>query len=269
MTEMPPAPAPGLEALDVHVQAGSFPAVRGVSVHFPPGALSAVIGPNGAGKSTLLRACLGLSRPERGEVRLLGRPLGQWSRAQRSRLLAYLAQGEELPLGTTVRDMVALGRGAGTWRFGLLPRDPWGPEDEAAVEGALARTDTARFAARRLGELSGGERQRVALARALAAQPRFLLLDEPTNHLDLAYALEVMRYLRCEVAGGLGAVAVLHDLNLAARADHLVLLAQGRVLASGPPGAVLTPEHLHAAYGVWTRVVRDQERLIVIPEDGL
>ncbi|MBZ9749927.1 ABC transporter ATP-binding protein [Deinococcus sp. HMF7604] len=261
--------AAGLSATDLHVQAGTFPAVRGVSAAFAAGQLSAVIGPNGAGKSTLLRALLGLSRPERGEVQLLGRPLGAWSRAERSRQLAYLAQGEALPGDMTVRHVVALGRGAGQWRFGLLPRDPWNEADEAAVQGALDRTDTARFAGRRLVELSGGEAQRVALARALAAQPRFLLLDEPTNHLDLAYALEVMRYLRCEVAGGLGVVAVLHDLNLAARADHLVLLAGGRVLVSGPPETVLTPEHLHTAYGVRTRVVRDADRLLVIPEDGL
>ncbi|MXV19977.1 ABC transporter ATP-binding protein [Deinococcus xianganensis] len=260
-------PLDALVAHDVHVQAGSFPAVRGVSATFRPGVFSAVIGPNGAGKSTLLRALLGLNPVTGGEVTLAGRPLNAWSRAQRSRQLAYLAQSEGLPDGARVRDVVALGRGAGDWRFGLLPRTPWTPADEAAVDAALDRTDTRRFEDRRVSELSGGERQRAALARALAAEPRFLLLDEPTNHLDLAYALDVVRYLRCEVAGGLGVVAVLHDLNLAARADHLVLLCGGRVQASGTPREVLTPGHLHAAYGLHVNVVQHADRLLVIPQD--
>lgn len=256
-----------LEAHDLHVRAGSFPAVRGVSAAFHAGQFAAVIGPNGAGKSTLLRALLGLSVPEAGEVRLAGRPLREWSRAERARTLAYLAQGETLPLDARVRDVVALGRGAGEWRWGLIPTRPWTSADEEAVTEALRRTDTLRFADRRVADLSGGERQRVSLARALAAQPRFLLLDEPTNHLDLAYGLEVIRHARCEAAGGLGVVAVLHDLNLAARADRLLLLHEGRVLAQGPPQEVLTPAHLHAAYGLRVRVIRDAGRLLVIPED--
>ncbi|PNY80694.1 ABC transporter ATP-binding protein [Deinococcus koreensis] len=256
-----------LEAVNLHVRAGDHPAVRGVSAAFPAGRFSALIGPNGAGKSTLLRALMGLSPVQSGEVRVGGRRLGDLGRAERSRTLAFLAQGEALPDSARVREVVALGRGAGEWRWGLIPTRPWTPADEDAVTGALERTDTRRFEGRRVSELSGGERQRVALARALAAEPRFLLLDEPTNHLDLAYALEVIRYLRCEAEGGLGVVAVLHDLNLAARADRLVLLHEGLVLAAGSPEHVLTPEHLRAAYGVRARVVRDADRLLVIPED--
>lgn len=256
-----------LEARELHVRAGSFPAVRGVTATFRTGEFAAVVGPNGAGKSTLLRALLGLSVPEAGEVRLSGRPVQAWPRPERARTLAYLAQGETLPPDARVRDVVALGRGAGEWRWGLFPTRPWTPADEAAVESALERTDTLRFQDRRVADLSGGERQRVGLARALAAEPRFLLLDEPTNHLDLAYGLEVIRHARCEAAGGLGVIAVLHDLNLAARADRLLLLHGGRVLAGGTPEEVLTPAHLQAAYGLRARVLRDGTRLLVIPED--
>ncbi|MFD1732029.1 ABC transporter ATP-binding protein [Deinococcus malanensis] len=166
-----------------------------------------------------------------------------------------------------MRDVVALGRGTGSWKWGLVPTRPWTEKDEEAVLGALNRTDTRRFEHRKVSELSGGERQRVSLARALAAHPRYLLLDEPTNHLDLAYALDVIRYVRCEVAGGLGVVAVLHDLNLAARADRLVLLHLGQVLAAGRPDEVLTPEHLQVVYGVRVTVTRSAGRLVVIPED--
>lgn len=259
---------PLLEARALHVRAGSSPAVRGVDVAFRTGEFAAIIGPNGAGKSTLLRALLGLSSAEAGEVRLEGKPLTAWPRAALSRRVAYLAQGEEVPAGARVRDVVALGRGAGDWKWGLIPTRPWTEADEAAVTAALERTDTRRFEARRVGELSGGERQRVSLARALAAQPELLLLDEPTNHLDLAYTLDLLRYLRCEVAGGLGVVAVLHDLNLAARADRVVLLCEGRVLAEGRPAEVLTPAHLRASYGVRVTVTEHVGRLLVIPEDG-
>ncbi|MFC3860431.1 ABC transporter ATP-binding protein [Deinococcus antarcticus] len=256
-----------LAVSDVHVQAGTFPAVKGVSASFQAGRFSAIIGPNGAGKSTLLRALLGLSPVKAGRVELLGRPLDGWGRAERSRLLAYLAQTEALPPETRVRDVVALGRGAGGWKWGLIPTRPWTPADEQGVQDAMQKTDTLKFADRRVTELSGGEKQRVALARALAAGPRFLLLDEPTNHLDLGYALEVIRYLQCEVAGGLGVVAVLHDLNLAARADHVLLLHQGRVLAEGTPEQVLTPENLQAAYHVRVKVLRDADRPVIIPEN--
>ena len=256
-----------LAVSDVHVQAGSFPAVKGVSAAFQAGRFSAIIGPNGAGKSTLLRALLGLSPLKSGRVDLLGRPLDTWGRAEKSRLLAYLAQTEALPPETRVRDVVALGRGAGQWKWGLIPTHPWTPADEQGVQDAMQKTDTLKFAGRRVTELSGGEKQRVALARALAAGPRFLLLDEPTNHLDLGYALEVIRYLQCEVAGGLGVVAVLHDLNLAARADHVLLLHEGQVLAEGTPEHVLTPANLNAAYNVQVKVLRDADRPIIIPEN--
>lgn len=252
-------------AQGLNVYAGDVHAVQDVSVSFAAGQLSAVIGPNGAGKSTLLRGMLGLTPLHGGAVELLGRPLASWPRTERARQLAYLAQTEGLPADARVRDVVALGRGAGEWKWGLFPVRPWSAEDEAAVLDAMTRTDTLAFAERRVSELSGGEAQRVALARALAARPHFLILDEPTNHLDLAYALDVMRYLRAEVRRGVGVIAVLHDLNLAARADRLVLLHGGRVLAAGTPRQVLTPHNVQTAYGVQVEVVQAGDRLVLVP----
>ncbi|ULH14759.1 ABC transporter ATP-binding protein [Deinococcus sp. KNUC1210] len=247
------------------MKAGSLLAVQNVRAEFPAGQLSAIIGPNGAGKSTLMRALLGLDAPASGEVRLDGRPLAAWTRRERANKLAYLAQGEALPEGARVRDVVALGRGAGGWMWGLLPLGGWTQADEDAVTQALRRTDTEQFAERPVQSLSGGERQRVSLARALAADPQFLLLDEPTNHLDLGYAADLLSALNTEAAGGMGVVAVLHDLTLAAQADRLLLLHAGRVLAQGTPEEVLTPANLHAAYGLQAEVLRHNGRLIVVP----
>ncbi|WP_407541473.1 ABC transporter ATP-binding protein [Deinococcus radiomollis] len=243
-------------------------AVRGVTAEFRRGQLTAIIGPNGAGKSTLLRALMGLDAPAGGAVTLAGRPLSAWNRRERASRLAYLAQGEGLPPGTRVRDVVALGRGAGQWRWGLLPPLVLEQEEASAVERAMGRTDVLNFAERRVAELSGGERQRVSLARALAAEPDFLLLDEPTNHLDLGYAAELTEYLRCEAAGGVGVVAVLHDLTLASQADWLLLLHGGRVLVQGTPEEVLTPANLYTAYNLRAEVLRHSGRLIVIPAAG-
>jgi ABC-type cobalamin/Fe3+-siderophores transport system ATPase subunit len=163
---------------------------------------------------------------------------------------------------------VALGRGAGEWRWGLLPPLSQTADEAQAILRAMRRADVMAFAERRVGELSGGERQRVSLARALAAEPAFLLLDEPTNHLDLGYAAELMAYLRCEAAGGMGVVAVLHDLTLASQADWLLLLHQGQVLAQGTPAEVLTPANLYAAYNLRAEVLHHAGRLIVLPALG-
>ncbi|WP_424950461.1 ABC transporter ATP-binding protein [Deinococcus sp.] len=253
-----------LSAHDLSVRAGKMIAVQGVNAEFRRGHLTAIIGPNGAGKSTLLRALMGLDAPAGGGVTLAGRPLAEWNRRERAARLAYLAQGEALPPGMRVRDAVALGRGAGEWRYGLLPPLTERADETRAIRRAMERVDVLAFAERRVGELSGGERQRVSLARALAAEPAFLLLDEPTNHLDLAGAQALMNALRAEVAGGIGVVAVLHDLTLAAQADQLLLLRAGELLAHGTPEQVLTPANLHAAYGLHAEVLRHGGRLLVV-----
>ncbi len=257
--------ASDLVARELSVRAGRVTAVRGVSARFRRGELTSIIGPNGAGKSTLLRALMGLDAPVGGTVTLDGHPLHAWSRRERANRLAYLAQGEPLPPGARVRDVVALGRGAGEWRWGLLPPLGEGPQEARAAERAMARMGVQGFAEHRVGELSGGEQQRVSLARALAAEPAFLLLDEPSNHLDLGYAAELMAHLRAEVTGGMGVVAVLHDLTLASQADRLLLLHGGRVLAQGAPEEVLTPANLLAAYNLRAEVLRHSGRLIVVP----
>jgi iron complex transport system ATP-binding protein len=128
----------------------------------------------------------------------------------------------------------------------------------------MQRTDTLGFAERRVGTLSGGERQRLALARALAQQPRVLLLDEPTNHLDLAHQSELMHLLRRESLEGLGVVMVVHDLNLAAHADRVVLLESGFVVANASPSRVLTPEVLEPVYRVQLESLRTSDGRVVV-----
>ncbi len=235
-------------ARDVSLAYGPRRVLDGVAMTLAAGEVVGLIGPNGAGKTTLLRVLAGLAAPESGEIALFGRPMAAFGRAERARGVAYLAQNGTAHWAVTVETLVGLGRlpHGGPWKG-----TPSVAADRAAVARAFSDCDLAGLAGRPLNRLSGGERARALLARALAAEPRVLLADEPVAGLDPAHALDVMAVLRARAAAGAGVIAVLHDLTTAARhCDRLVLLAEGRVLAAGPPGAVLEDDVLARAYGV-------------------
>jgi iron complex transport system ATP-binding protein len=231
-------------ATDLHAAYGRHPVLGGVDVSLAAGEVLGIIGGNGAGKTTLLRLLAGLAVPSAGEVRLHGEPLQ--GGAQIARMLAYLEQQTLCHWPVSVQELVALGR---------LPHLGFGQsmrhDDYAAVEQALAEADVLHLRQRPATEISTGELARVLLARALAVQPQALLVDEPVAGLDPAHQLTVMQLLRRKAAEGMGVVAVLHDLALAARfCDRLLLLHQGVVVAQGAPATVLTPAHLRQALQV-------------------
>ncbi|HEX7002846.1 MAG TPA: ABC transporter ATP-binding protein [Trueperaceae bacterium] len=222
-----------------------------VTVELHPGEVVAVVGPNGAGKSTLLRALSGVERPWRGEVLLDGKALRRLSRHQVARKIAVAQQGGELPEAFRTIEIVAMGRSPH-----LRPLARESDADRAIIERSMRRTGVWELRERRVWELSGGERQRVVLARALAQEPTYLLLDEPTTHLDLRYQVEIVQHVRDQAKAGVGALVVLHDLNLAARGcDRLVMLARGKVVAHGPPAQVLDAELLRHVYGAAVELV--------------
>jgi len=226
------------------------PAVDGVSLEIPGGGVTAILGPNGSGKSTLLRLLLGTLRPDAGEVRFDGRPLGEWSRAALAREIGVVPQSEEVSFPITVREMVAMGRYP---HLGAFRRE--GEADRAAIEEAMRRCDVLPLADRMLATLSGGERQRARVARALAQRPRALALDEPTAALDVRHEMAIFELMRDLGRAGVTVLLVTHHLNLAARyADRLLLLDGGRVAAEGAPGAVLRRGLLEEVYH-WPVVV--------------
>jgi len=237
---------PLVAARDLVVRLGGREVLRGVDLAVGPGEFLLVAGPNGAGKTTLLRALAGVIAPAGGEVRLLGEPVTELPRREVARRVAYLPQDDVAEQGLRVREVVALGR----WhRLGVLGTP--GAADREAVERALAATDTARLAGRRLGELSGGERRRVLVARALAQEAPLLVLDEPTTGLDAGHACELVTLLAGLAAEGRGVVVSLHDLFLAGRGpDRAMLLDDGRVVAEGDPLRVLTGEAARRAFGI-------------------
>ncbi|MFD7284507.1 heme ABC transporter ATP-binding protein [Streptomyces sp. NPDC059863] len=241
-----PAPvAPGTPLAEVrglHVRLGQREVLRDVGLDARAGEVLALVGPNGAGKSTLLAALAADLRPDRGEVRIAGRPAHDWSAPELALRRAVLPQAAVLSFPFPVAEVVRMGRApwAGTARE---------DEDEAAVAGAMTATETTEFAARPFSALSGGERARVALARVLAQRAPLLLLDEPTAALDLRHQELVLRVCRERAAAGDAVVVVLHDLGLAAaHADRTAVLHDGAVAAVGPPTEIFRDELLSRVY---------------------
>jgi len=240
---------------------GTRPVLRGVDLTIEPGRLIALVGPNGAGKSTLLRAFAGLIRPTAGSVTLGGVDIGSLSRRALAARIAVVPQTFDTLFPFTVREIVALGRSA---RLGLFARP--GPADAAAVARAIAEQDLGPLVDRRLDALSGGERQRVVLAMALAQEAGVLLLDEPTAHLDPAHQVGIVRRA-AELARAreMIAVAVLHDLNLAALADRVIVMDAGAVVADGAASVALAADVVGRVFGTGLAVTHVGGRTVILP----
>ncbi len=226
-----------LQASGVELRYGSRTAVQGLDLIAEPGQVLAILGANGSGKSTLLRGLAGLL-PCRGALHWDGA-------APVPGAIGYMPQDNVIRAGLSAFEVVLLGRLRSlTFRVGAADLD--------AARAAMAELGIERLSAQRIGELSGGQRQLVFMAQVLASNPRALLLDEPTSALDIAHQLHVLDVLRdATVRRGLTTIAVLHDLNAAARfADRIALMHAGRLLAVGTPAEVLVCSLLLQAFSV-------------------
>jgi iron complex transport system ATP-binding protein len=243
-----------LTAHGVHLAYDQRRVVHGVDLVVPPGEVTVIVGANGCGKSTLLRGLGRILRPVEGHVELDGQDLRRLRPRQVAAVLGLLPQQPVAPEGITVADLVARGRHP---HQGAFRRHDAG--DDAAVARALALTDTAELAGRRVEEISGGQRQRVWVAMMLAQDPRVMLLDEPTTYLDIAHQVDLLDLLaELNDQHGTTVVMVLHDLNLAARyAHHLVVMAEGRIVREGRPADVLTADCVREAFGMAAEVIVD------------
>ncbi|MCC7418489.1 MAG: ABC transporter ATP-binding protein [Acidobacteria bacterium] len=226
---------------------GSPNAIDGVSLDVARGAIVGLLGPNGSGKTTLLRILAGVLPARAGRVVIDGTPIHALPRRAIARRVAMVPQETQSAFDFSVMDIVLMGRYPHLGPFELE-----GARDRQIAREALAATGTTSLAARAFGSLSGGEKQRVVVAAALAQQADLLLLDEPTAALDLRYQFEIADLLRgLNARGGTTMVLSTHDLNLAAAlCGRVVLLRDGRVIASGATSDTLTADNVRGLYGV-------------------
>ncbi|MCX5197571.1 ABC transporter ATP-binding protein [Streptomyces sp. NBC_00249] len=229
---------------------------EGLSVEIPDNSFTVIVGPNACGKSTLLRALSRMLKPSAGRVLLDGQAIASMPAKKVARTLGLLPQTSIAPDGITVADLVSRGRYP---HQGLLRQ--WSREDERIVVESMTSTGVAELADRAVDELSGGQRQRVWIAMALAQQTPLLLLDEPTTYLDIQHQLDVLDLCaELHEEQGRTLVAVLHDLNQAARyASHLIAMRDGVVVAEGPPAEVVTAELVEEVFQVRCRIIDDPE----------
>lgn len=209
--------------------------------------VTAILGPNGAGKSTLVKCIAGVHRPDGGTIMFDGHDMLSGRRDDPS--LAYLSQELPRTVGATVLEVMLLGR-VRTLSISVTE------EDIEKCYGALELLHLEDLAPRDLGELSGGQCQMVMVAQCLVADPELMLLDEPMNNLDLRRELEMFETV-CGITRerGLTTVAVLHDINFAARyADSIAVIRDGEVYDHGAPRDVLTQEMIRDVYGVEAEV---------------
>jgi len=229
----------------VAVSRGSRRVLEDIDAVLRRGRVTAIIGPNGAGKSTLLKAAVALL-PATGVIRIGDQPVATMPSRQRAAAVGYLPQDATVHWNLRARDVVALGRLARRSAFAAPSH-----ADDAAVEAALAATETTALADRPIADLSGGERARVLLARVLAGEAEWLLADEPLASLDPAHQIDILDQLRRVAAAGSGVAIVLHDIAQAARvADDVLVLKNGCIAAFGPASAVLTPAMLEPVFEV-------------------
>lgn len=225
--------------------------VDGVSFQLNPGRTLGLIGPNGSGKSSLLRCVAGIQKPDSGSIQYRGTAIAHLSTRQRAHHLAFVEQMQHSHTELRVRDIVALGRTPYRQRLGGLTG-----ADHAVVHAAIEAMDLTDLAGQSWRTMSGGERQRVNIARALAQRSHVLVLDEPTNHLDIRHQLDILRLLQKMPQAVL---VCLHDLNLAARYCHeLIVMQAGRLVAHGAPQDILTPALFRDVFAIDARLVVDE-----------
>jgi iron complex transport system ATP-binding protein len=231
-----------------------------VAIQLNKGEVLSIVGPNGTGKTTLLKCIVGVARPKLGTISIDGKNTDQMTRRDLARCISYVPQSAPSKFPVTVFDAVLMGR---------RPYITWKPskKDLEIVAAIIASMNLQDVALRDFDQLSGGQKQKVLLARAVAQETDYLLLDEPTSNLDLRHQIEVMEMISNMVmANGVAAILAMHDLNLASRFSHrMVMLNGGRLFCDGKPEQVMTEENIKIVYGVEARVSLNGGYPFVLP----
>ena len=236
-----------LDVDGIECRYGSVKILENVSLTVKEGDFVGILGPNGSGKTTLLKSVSRTLKPYKGTILLDKTDIYSMKSVELAKHMAIVPQESSIGFSFSALDIVLMGRNPHMKRFQMESE-----KDMSIVKKAMLRTNTWQLADRPINELSGGEKQRVVIARALAQEPKILLLDEPLTHLDMINQLEIMDLVKelC-VKEGMIVLAVIHDLNLAARYCTSALLLKGaRVFAAGTLDEVLTSENIKTVFRV-------------------
>jgi iron complex transport system ATP-binding protein len=221
--------------------------IEDINISIQKGEFIGLIGPNGCGKSTALKNVYRALTPDSGVIMLDGKNLLQMRSRESALKIAVVGQENDVPFDFLVEEIVAMGRSPHKRIF-----EPDTAEDARIVHHALEHLGMENMAKRNYKHLSGGEKQRALIARAIAQESDFLILDEPANHLDVSYQLKIFDFVkRRSIEAGVTVLSAIHDLNMAALyCDRLYVMKEGRLVLSGTPEKVLTPENIFSIYGV-------------------
>ncbi len=244
---------PVLQLKELTKRYGEQPVLHEINWSVQPGECWGIVGPNGSGKTTLLQLLAGTEHAQQGEILLQQRPLHTYSRRELAQHTAVLGQEGLAPLHYPVKEVLAMGR---------YPYQNWLGHDQLAtadqlLDEIMERLDLKELADRPLDQLSGGQRQRVAFGKVMAQQPKLLLLDEPTTYLDIAYQVHFMEWLDTwRRESNITVIAVLHDLNLAARyCDRLLALQEGQIMMQGTPEQLMEESVLKQLFRIRPAIV--------------
>lgn len=232
-------------------------ALADVTFSVEAGQQMAVVGPNGAGKSTLFQSIVGTLQPNKGSINVYG------YEPDSHICIAYVPQRSQIDwtFPVSVRDVVMMGR-IGQIGFFRWPKQ----RDWEIVDRCLSRVNASHLAEQQIGQLSGGQQQRVFIARALAQEADILLMDEPFSGLDAPNHDAILEILSSLRKDSVTVLVATHDLNLAAAHFDLILLLNGRVIAFGPAGDVLTEQNLVTGYGDHLHIIENEEEQIVFTD---
>ncbi|MFP3154473.1 ABC transporter ATP-binding protein [Lachnospiraceae bacterium ZAX-1] len=239
-----------LDIKEVEVELSKKSIIRNVSLRVEEGGFIGLIGPNGCGKSTLLRTVYKMLKPKAGSIVLYDMDLVHAPFKEVAKMLGVVGQFNEMRFDLTVMEMVLMGR-APYKKF--MESDH--QVDVDIAKDALSKVGLSGFEERSYQTLSGGEKQRVILARVITQQPKFLVLDEPTNHLDIYYQIEILSIVK---SLGIGVLAALHDLSLAAMfTDYIYFMKNGEIITNGASEEVLTSQNISEVFGVRAEIFKN------------
>jgi len=256
-----------IDGKDINVRYEDFHALHDIMISVKAGELVGVIGPNGCGKSTLLRTMNGLLKMMSGELTVNGMDVKNVTLEEMAKICSNIPTEFPPDFNLNVYEVVMLGR---------YPhrKSMWweSEEDESVTDNALKLFGVDHLRNRDMTQLSSGERQRTLIAKAYVQQPKIMLVDEPTAHLDIRYTLEVMQYFKDMIRNrnDMAIVIAAHDLNMVSKyCDRIIMMKEGKVMASGTPEEVVTEKNIREVYGVASDVITHDGNIVMIAKHPL